>query len=233
VALVKSAGRADAFGLALSDAGFVPVLVSPFQREAIPDGESELYDALAYAGALGGNAVWVAVTSSQAVPALEPVTHLLSRARIAAVGGGTATSIHAAGLAADVVGDAGGAALARAMLRAGVGPGSVVLHPCNEGARPELSHLLVEAGADVRPIPVYRMVPDAVGERAARGAFHAVIVSSPRLAHRAAELFPDRPPVVAIGRTTAAALRDLGWAPRVVAASPAPADVAAAVCNVT
>jgi len=235
VALVKSAGRADAFAAALHGAGFLPVLVSPYQREALPDGERELSDALGYATGLTGGApsgLWVAVTSAQALPALELVSDALRRARLAAVGGGTAMSLHAAGLSPEIVGDSGGAALAREMLRCGVRAGTVVLHPCNVDARPELARVLAEAGVDVRSIPVYRMVRDAVGERSATGDFHAVIVSSPRLAERAMELFPDRPPVVAIGRTTAAALRDLGWPPNVVAASPSPTDVAAAVMNV-
>ena len=240
VALVKSAGRADAFGRALREAGFVPVLVSPFQREVITDGEREFTDALAFAVGLtdmaasggAGATTWVAVTSAQALPALEAAGHFLRGVRIAAVGGGTAMSLNAAGLPAGVVGDAGGAALGLAMLRAGLRPGSVVFHPCNEDARPEFARVLTEAGVDVRAIPVYRMIPDVVGERSAVGAFHAVVVASPRLAQRAMELFPARPPVVAVGRTTAAALRDLGWPPVAVAASPSPVDVAAAVSSI-
>jgi uroporphyrinogen-III synthase len=233
VALVKSAGRADAFAVALRAAGFVPVLVSPFQREAIPEGEERLERSLAAARALGGAGVWVAVTSAHAVPGLSGLGDLLEGARFAAVGGGTATALHAVGFDADVIGDGGGAALAREMLAAGVTPRETVLHPCNEAVRRELAIVLADAGIDVTTVPVYRMVPDAVGERAARGEFHAVVVASPRLAARAAELFADRPPAVAIGRTTAAALRDLGWPPRAVAAGPTPADVAAAVTNVT
>ncbi len=252
VALVKSAGRADAFAVALRAAGCVPVLVSPFQREALEEGEQELGDTLVYAlglsagGGLGGSALpgaagplpgprrlWVAVTSAHAVPALERLRDVLAGARIAAVGGGTATALHAAGLAADVVGDAGGAALARRMIDAGLTPGDMVVHPCAESVRPELADVLDAAGVTLRAIAVYRMVPDAVGERAARGAFCAVVVGSPRLAARAAALFPERPPAVAVGRTTAAALRDLGWPPAAVAASPSPQDVAAAVTNVT
>mgnify|MGYP001211639166 CR=1 FL=1 len=233
VALVKSAGRADAFAVALRAAGFVPVLVSPFQREPIPQGEQELARALAYALGLAvaprRASVWVAVTSAHAVPALEAVRHLLPAARLAAVGAGTATALHAAGLRAHVVGDAGGAGLAERMLDAGLGRGDVVLHPCAMEARVELRATLADAGVTLRALPVYRMTADPVGERAAEGEFHAVVVTSPRLAERALELFPAKPRVVAIGRTTAAALRDLGWTPAVVAATPSPADVAAAV----
>ena len=232
VALVKSAGRADAFAVALRAAGFVPVLVSPHQREALPDAEARLRAALETARS-GGGAVWVAVTSAQAVPALAALPRELGGVRFAAVGGGTATALHTAGLDAVVVGDAGGAALAREMVAAGVAVGDVVVHPCNEDARPELAEVLAQTGVQVTVVPVYRMIRDTVGERAAAGTFRAVVVASPRLAERAAELFPGRPPAVAIGRTTAAALRDLGWPPAAVAASASPADVAAAVTNVT
>ena len=74
-------------------------------------------------------------------------------------------------------------------------------------------------------------LPVSVGERAAQGEFAAVVVGSPNLAQRAATLFPARPPAVAIGRTTASALRDLGWPPAAVAATPSPADVASALAE--
>ena len=233
VALVKSAGRADDFAVALRAAGFVPVLVSPFQREPLASGEVRLQRALACARGLGGLRVWIAVTSAQAVPSLAGLQDLLRDARFAAVGGGTATALHAAGFDAEGVGESGGAALGRAMLAAGVTPHDTVLHPCALDVRSELKEVLAEAGIELGVCPVYRMVPDAIGARAAQGEFHAVVIASPRLAERAAQLFPGRPSAVAIGRTTAAALRDLGWAPAAVAATPSPADVAAAVTNVT
>ena len=236
VALVKSAGRADAFAAALRAAGFVPVLVAPFRREALERGERELGDALGYARALvvgaGRRGTWLAVTSANAVAALTGLRGQLAGTRIAAVGGGTATALHAAGLAAEVVGDSGGAALARRMLAAGLVAGDTVVHACAEDTRPELADVLAAAGVHVRAIAVYRMVRDAVGERAAAGTFHAVVVASPRLAARALELFARRPPAVAVGRTTAAALRDLGWTPAAVAASASPQDVAAAVASI-
>lgn len=222
VAIVKSAGRADAFAEAVREAGFVPVLVSPFRCDPVAGAERALAEALS-------GAAWVAVTSPHAVAALAAQRAFLGRARIAAVGAGTASALHAEGLRAEIVGEMGGAALARKMTDEGVRRGDVVVHPCGVPARPELREALEAEGAAVRSVPVYEMAPDSVGERAAQGEFACVVVGSPRLAERASSLFPSRPPAIAVGRTTAAALRDLGWQPAAVAAQPTPRDVAAAV----
>jgi uroporphyrinogen-III synthase len=228
VALVKSAGRADAFAEAVRGVGMVPVLVSPFREEQLDPDPADV----AFVARADAARAWIAVTSPHAVPALErwrkdiPLAGL----HLAAVGAGTATALQAAGFRPEVVGDAGGAALARRMLDAGLRRGDPVVHPCGEESRHELADVLATAGVRVLAVAVYRMVPDPVGERAAQGAFAAVVVGSPRLAHRASELFrAPRPPAIAIGRTTAAALRDLGWTPAAVAATPTPQDVAAAL----
>lgn len=226
VAVVKSAGRADAFAEAIRAAGFLPVLVSPFREEPVDDAGSAL------AAAVAALPKWIAATSPHAVRALVPHAPALGGVRLAAVGSGTASAMHSAGLVPEIVGDAGGEALARRMLGAGLAAGDLVVHPCAEDARRELADTLGAAGAVVRSVAVYRMVRDPVGERAAEGEFFAVVVGSPRLAERAAELFPGRPPVVAVGRTTAQALRDLGWRPAHVAATPSPADVAGALAQV-
>ncbi|MCG3134513.1 MAG: hypothetical protein HMLKMBBP_01820 [Planctomycetes bacterium] len=222
VAIVKSAGRADAFADAVRGAGFVPVLVSPFRCDPVEGSDEALRAALA-------GATWIAVTSPHAAAAMEQVRDDARRLRIAAVGAGTASALQASGYRPVIVGDMGGEALARKMVAAGAGRGDVVVHPCGRPSRPELGQALVAEGADVRAVEVYEMVPDPAGERAAAGVFACVVVGSPRLAERAAEIFPSRPPAVAVGRTTAAALRDVGWQPAAVAATPSPPDVAEAV----
>lgn len=222
VAIVKSAGRADPFAEAIRGAGFTPVLVSPFQVEEVPGAREALAEALA------SRPAWVAVTSPHAVPVLEGAD--LRGARVAAVGAGTATAMQSAGFdEIAIVGEAGAESLGAKIVAAGVARGDAVLHPCGEDARADLGRVLAAAGARYVAVPVYRMVEDAVGERAATGAFAAVVVGSPNLARRAADLFPAHPPAIAIGRTTAAALRDLGWPPAAVAARPTPSDVAAAL----
>jgi uroporphyrinogen-III synthase len=236
VAIVKSAGRADAFAQAVTEAGLVPVLVSPFREERIA-GQDQSFERLLRRGPTPlpgrprvGPPKWVAFTSPNATWVLDLVKPWPDDVRIAAIGPGTASCVHAAGLATAVIGEGGGAALARKMLAAGLAAGDVVLFPCGEETRPELSAALSDADVHVISIPVYRMVADPVGERAATGVFAAVVVGSPRLGERAMELIPPpRPPVIAIGRTTAQALRDFGWPPAAVAEKPTAKDVGAAL----
>lgn len=222
VAIVKSAGRADAFAQAVRGLSMTPVLVSPFQVEEHENAHRELCSALT------GSVAWFAVTSPHAaVDVLE--MFCMEPFKVAAVGQGTASALQALGFEVDLVGDGGAESLGRKIVAAGLPPGAVVVHACGEDARPELRRVIEAAGGVYRPVVVYEMVPDAVGERAAVGEFAAVVVGSPNLARRAKDLFPARPPAVAIGRTTAAAMRDLGWPPAAVAATPTPDDVAAAL----
>lgn len=226
VALVKSAGRADAFAAAVHAAGGVPVLVAPFRREDVPHADAYLRAALL------PPPDWVAVTSPHAAAVIGRVLPRGAGVRVAAVGPGTASALHSAGVRPDLIGDGGGTELGEALLAAGCAAGDTVVHAAGEPSRPELRARLAAEGVEVVTVSVYRMVPDPVGERSAAGRFDAVVVGSPRLAARAAELFEPRPPVVAIGRTTAAALRDLGWAPAAVAARPTPDDVEGALRSV-
>jgi len=226
VALVKSAGRAEPYGDAIREAGAVPVLVSPYRVEPVEGSLDVLSGLLAHGPA------WLALTSTHAVPVLETLAGRLGDVRVAAVGPGTATALQATGLRPSLVGEAGGGALARQMIAAGAGPGDLVIHAAGEVVHGALAEELRAGGCEVEVVPVYRMVPDPVGERAAGGAFAAVVVGSPRLAERAAELFPARPPVVALGATTADALRRLGWEPAAVAERTRPEDITEALARV-
>jgi uroporphyrinogen-III synthase len=222
VAVVKSAGRADVLADAVRRLGLVPVLVSPFQVEELPDVHHRMCVVLAQ------RVAWFAVTSPNAcVRVLEMFA--MGSFQVASVGEGTASALQSLGFQVALVGDAGAESLGRQIVARGLAPGDVVVHACAVDARPELRRVIEEAGGHYIAAPVYRMAPDPVGERAATGEFAAVLVGSPNLARRAAELFVSRPPAVAIGRTTAAALRDLGWPPAAVAATPTADDVAAAV----
>jgi len=222
VAIVKSAGRADAFAQAVREIGLVPVLVSPFRV----DEDDGAYDALSTA--LAGPVAWFAVTSPNA--ALEVLESFSEGSfRVAAVGQGTASALQGLGFEVALVGEGGAEALGWKIVAAGLQQGDVVVHACGEEARQELRRVIERSGGVYRRVVVYRTVPDPVGERAAVGEFAAVLVGSPNLARRAVELFPSRPPAVAIGRTTAAAMRDLGWPVAAVAAAPTPDDAAAAL----
>lgn len=110
------------------------------------------------------------------------------------------------------------AALARAMLAAGVrGP---VLFPCGEIRRDELPARLRADGVEVEEVVCYRSV--LAGESAARNAAaraRVLVVASPSVAGLLARACPStvRPPLFAVGPTTAAAARAAGWLPAAVA----------------
>jgi uroporphyrinogen-III synthase len=113
------------------------------------------------------------------------------------------------------------AALAAAMLREGItGP---VLFPCGEIRRDELPTRLRQDGIEVDEVVCYRSViaSDEMAREAVRRA-GVLIVASPSVAEllaRASAPTP-RPPLLAVGPTTAAAARAAGWAPAAVAARP-------------
>lgn len=118
--------------------------------------------------------------------------------------------------------DAGaGSILGSAMLAAHVG--SPVLFPCGDTHRDELSAVLRAGGVVVDEVVCYRslLAPDDEARRALLGA-DVLLVASPRVATLAAKVSPrdERPALIAIGPTTAAAARAAGWAPAGVAKRP-------------
>jgi|1186.fasta_scaffold67566_2 uroporphyrinogen-III synthase len=123
-----------------------------------------------------------------------------------------------------------GAALAAAMLEAGVrGP---VLFPCGEVRREELTVRLRHGGIEVDEIVCYCSV--LAGEPAARAAAERagiLVVASPSVADLLARACPPgvRPALVAVGPTTAAAARAGGWSPDAVASGPTVDAVVTAV----
>jgi uroporphyrinogen-III synthase len=118
--------------------------------------------------------------------------------------------------------DAGaGSILGSAMLAAHVG--SPVLFPCGDTRRDELPSVLRAGGLAVEEVICYRslLADDDEARRAILGA-DVLLVASPRVATLAAKVSPrdERPVLVAIGPTTAAAARAAGWAPAGVAKRP-------------
>ena len=122
------------------------------------------------------------------------------------------------------------AALAAAMLREGlVGP---VLFPCGEVRRDELPTRLRQEGVEVDEVVCYRSV--VAGEEEAREAVERagiLIVASPTVVELLARVSAPtpRPPLLAVGPTTAAAARAAGWVPTAVAARPEVEALAAEV----
>jgi uroporphyrinogen-III synthase len=122
------------------------------------------------------------------------------------------------------------AALAAAMLEAGVaGP---VLFPCGEIRRDELPARLRHEGIEVDEVVCYRAVlADEEMARAAAERGAILVVASPSVAGLLARVARsgDRPRMIAVGPTTAAAARASGWPPAVVADRP---DVEALLAGV-
>ncbi|MDR9392385.1 MAG: uroporphyrinogen-III synthase, partial [Trueperaceae bacterium] len=150
------------------------------------------------------------------------------RARVAAVGPGTAAALRAAG--ADVAFTptrATGEALAKELLAAPHGPrrGDVVGLVRGDRGRADVKGILQRAGVVVRTATLYathaRAWPDDVRADAVVLASPSAVAALPDAVARAATL-------VAIGPTTAAALRDRGLAAR-EAAEPTEAGVVEAL----
>ena len=212
VIVVRDDAPADDISVALLAAGAAVVALPLMRMEAI-----------AFAPPAGPFDV-VAFTSSSAVDAVGLT--LWGDARVAAVGQATAGRLRERGVNVDVVGDAGGAALARLLIAQGP-PGMRVLLPRTQGGNDDLSRLLQEAGAAVVVVDVTRAVPLVVDVAAAvqsARAPRAVLFTSPQRV-RAFLLQAAIPPdvvVVAIGATTADALRTAGQRVDAVPTHPCP-----------
>jgi hydroxymethylbilane synthase len=160
-------------------------------------------------------------------------------ALLAAVGQRTRQSLEEHGAVCDVVGDAGGAALADAVQAAKDLKGAKVLFPRAAGGREELADKARALGAEVEVVDAYRQVQrdDAQAlvqaELKVEADKRAVVITSPRRTELLVELAGGAEAlagwtVVAIGETTAEAAREAGLEPR-VAAKPTPSAVLAAL----
>lgn len=153
---------------------------------------------------------------------------------IAVVGASTARRARDLGLPVSRIGSGGAAELCEELRRD--------LEPCPlVWVRPEEAHAepfeaLEAAGFTVRPLVAYRTLPveglDPLGERIRRGEFAAVVLTSPS-AFRALSAVAGSALAstrrVALGRTTARALRDAGLPADEVAERPDPEAVADAL----
>ena len=96
-----------------------------------------------------------------------------------------------------------------------------MLFPCGDLRRDELPARLRDDGIEVVEVTVYRSVlAGEVDARRAAERAQILVVASPSVADLLARACPPgvRPPLVAVGPTTAAAARASGWNPAGVAA---------------
>ena len=124
-------------------------------------------------------------------------------------------------------------ALAQVMLDARIG--GPVLFPCGSTRRELLPQQLRGEGVTVDEVVCYRSVLAQSSEaKAAAAGATLLIVASPSVAHLLAEVCPpgSRPDLIAVGPTTAEAVRSKGWEPAAVATHPVRDAVAAAVNEV-
>ena len=190
------------------------------------------YDALAFtspraAAAFVGRRRLLGSGSNRAHDALPPIW-TSGRGTAAAL---APLAVASRGASEDETGRTGAAAaLAAAMLEAGVeGP---VLFPCGELRRDELPTRLRHEGLEVDEVVCYRSVlADEAAARDAAARAAILVVASPSVADllARASLVGERPRMLAVGPTTAAAARASGWMPAAVAARP---DVEALVAGV-
>lgn len=242
VAVTRGTGGEDALGARLRQLG-AEVLEAPSISIAPPRSLAELDAAL-----LGLDAVaWIVFASANAVERTAARANelglpraALARPRLAAVGRATAARLEALVRAPDVVpAEARGEALAAAL--AGEVRGRRVLVPRAEEGRPELVDGLLRAGAEVVAPAAYRTVPappEALAPLAAaleEGTVDAVVFASPSAARSVVAALGARSELLrgavlaAIGPTTAAELRSLGFAPGVQPARSTGPDLADAL----
>jgi uroporphyrinogen III methyltransferase/synthase len=235
VLVTRAAGQAEKVVRAVAELGGEP-MVAPLTRMAPPSDDAPLATALGKLSAYR----WLVFTSANAVDHLFAAmaargldARALASARLACVGRATAAALARHGLSADLVpshGDAAG--VARAVLERDAAPGAVLV-PRAERGREEAAALLTAAGAAVDLVPVYRLEPVPASDpavahalaRLAAGEVDAVAFFAPSqvraligLAGRSA--LARVKVLAAIGETTAAALRESGLEPSVVASAP-------------
>jgi uroporphyrinogen-III synthase len=228
VAVTRDEDSDGPLSAALLDAGFEPGLCR-VATEAPPVDSGPLVDAARHLDGYD----WIVLASQRAVRAISQARDgrpWPRGVRTAAVGARTANALVSAGAdpAPFVAREAGADALWAALAVQDSWTGRRVLVPAVEGGRRSIIDGLRVAGAVVTVVEPYRMLPRAPEDIAADWtAFRpdAVVLASPSTAERLVcaigrDALTALHAVVAIGGTTADALRDLG----VTATVPADAD---------
>lgn len=206
----------------------------------MPCVRTEVADRSVLARAVGGltERDLLVLTSRAAVAAIgAAVGPATIRAEVAVIGPATAADARAAGMRVTFVATRADSATLAAELP--LPPGRVVLARSDRAGR-DLPRILRARGARVREIVAYRTVAGPSGDvRAASAAIAAgnavVVLASPSAVDGLLAALPSdrarRAAIVAIGPTTAAAVRDRIGADPLVAAAPAPDAIVRAVLS--
>jgi len=205
IALTHSSGRLEALAAALRELGHEVVHTPSIATAPLLD------DATKRSAAQLVGLPWRCYPSRSAVEAWSALgLPFDDGARLAAVGSGTAAALHAAGAARVLTPErsaATAAGLASAVLAAGA-RGAAVGVVQGRRARPELETRLRDGGALPRRAVVYDVV--SVPWSSDVG-FDAVLLASPSAVAALPDDLARRSHLVALGPTTAAAIRDRGW----------------------
>ncbi len=186
---------------------------------------------------------WLIFTSANAVAAFLPLLGEPARLRSAAVGPATAAALRRGAVEPAVVAARSNAEGLLENLAPLLAPGTRVLIPQAEDARPALARGLRAAGASVDTVVAYRKRLPAAAAVDARRLFEDsdlgwVTFTSPRIARHLAGLFiADWPRrrgelrAISIGPVTSAELRRLGVEPAAEAETPSDEAMVAAVVD--
>ena len=225
IAILRQPNRAEPLRAALSDAGFEVVVRPVTGVEYIAPRKRDEWREWTTA------ADWVVFTSLNGVKGFaagaggeDVLGELLEDRRVAVLGSTSARGLEAMGVRVDVLEERGTSAELVTALLAVMEPQSAVLYPRAERTMPTLPRALCEAGYHLRQVVCYRTTALAFEERAALdwARLDAAFVAAPS-AVRALDdevSLPEDFGFFAIGKTTAAALRQAGLTVLGVAESP-------------
>ena len=245
-----SDGAAELEG-ALRDAGADPVAI-PLVRLEPPTDPGPLdralaqlaeFDAIVFASE---NAVRFTLERARATQQSDALLAAGGGLEVFCVGARTAAAARAAGLRVRLTGASGGSALLQEIRAAFPPRGRLFLLPRSEIGREEIALGLQDSGAEVVAVTAYRNVRPEVDaqelcQAITSGGFQAITFSSPSAVKHFVSLLDAKARaalaesgsclIAAIGNTSAAALRDEGLAPDVVAATPGARELVAAIAD--
>lgn len=238
VVVTASPEVADGQAAALRLIGADPLVLPTVRIE--PTCEQQALDA-AISDLNRGGFDWLMLTSANAVPPLaDRIVGNVAPASIAVVGARTADALSNAGIAVDLVPERGSAEGLLASLAVESMAGSRVLVLASDIARPTLVDGLRAMGADVtvatayRTVPVEQIDPDTHAQLKA-GDPVALFLSSPSAVEALVAMLGSEITLltaafgIAIGETTAAAMRRVGLPIHAIAMDPTPAGMIAAL----